>query len=117
MLEAATPGLVICLAVGGLIYVLAPIMLGVAFVLSKRVKVASDVVEWLFKIAVGFLAFFALAGFVTGRFWFSDWWNFVGGWALVLCWAVLITVLALVYRGLKSGQSRPPSSGYTSNWG
>jgi len=117
VLDAATPGLVICLAVGGFIYVLAPIMLGVAFVLSRRVKVASDVIEWLFKIALGFLAFFALAGFMAGRFWFADWWAFVGGWALTLCWVVLIAVLALVYRALRAGQPRPPTSGYTSNWG
>ena len=45
------PGLCICLAVGGLIYVLAPMMLAVAFGLASRVKVARDQVRRAFASA------------------------------------------------------------------
>lgn len=115
VVTAATPGLLICLVIGGLIYLLAPIMLGLAFVLSSRVKVAQQQIRQGFYVALGFLGFFALAGLVTGRLWFTDWWSFVGGWSLAICWAMLVTVLLRVYRALKRRTPTPPP--YTSNWG
>ena len=117
VLAAVTPGVYICLAIGGFVYQLAPIMLAVAFVLSKRITVAADQVRHLFLVVLGFLGLIALAGMMLGRIWFSDWWSLVGGWACFLCWVVLIVTAALVFRALKQGPTRPPFSGYTSNWG
>ena len=48
--DAAMPGLCICLAVGGLVYVLAPILYAIAFGLSGRVKVARQPVRVAFAI-------------------------------------------------------------------
>ncbi len=115
IVNAATPGLLICLAIGGLIYLFAPIMLMLALVLSNRVKVAQQQIRQAFYLALGFLGFFALAGLITGRVWFTDWWSFVGVWALVISWAMLVAVLAMVYRALKRRLPQPPR--YSSNWG
>jgi hypothetical protein len=71
----------------------------------------------VYATALGFLGLLALAGFMMGYFWFLDWWSFVGGWALAFCWIMLVTVVVMVYRGLKNGAPRPPASGYSSNWG
>ncbi|MET1004448.1 MAG: hypothetical protein ABWX96_02800 [Propionibacteriaceae bacterium] len=112
---AATPGLLIVLAVGGFVHPLAPIMFGVAFFLSQRVKVAQAGVRRAFFIAIGFLGLIAVVG-LLGWISFTDWWNTLAWWSLVACWAMLITIAVVVYRGLKSGPPRPPT-GYTSNWG
>lgn len=116
--QAATPGLCICLLVGGLVPPLAPILLVVAFVLSKRVQVAQQTVRRVFGIALGFLALLSMATLVLGdRLWFTDWWDFVGRCGWLECWVVLLSVVLVVGRGLRSGSPRPPTSGYTSNWG
>ncbi len=115
VLTAATPGLLICLGVGGLLFLLAPIMLGLAFVLSSRVTVAQRQIRKTFSVALLLLGFIALAGLVTDRLWFTDWWSFVGVWALLICWTMLVTVLVMVYLALKRRTPQPPR--YTSNWG
>lgn len=116
--HAATPGLCICLLVGGLIAPIAPILLGVAFVLSKRVQVARQTVRQVFGIALGFLGLLSAATLVLGdRLWFTDWWDFVGRCGWIECWLVLLAVVLVVYRALKSGALPPPTSGYSSNWG
>jgi len=107
---AATPGLLICLVMGGVLWFLAPLMLGVGFFLSARVKVAAESVRKVFLFALGFLGFFALAGVLNAPLDFRDWWSFVGAWSLVICWVLVVTVLVLVYRGLKSGRAHPPSA-------
>jgi len=112
---ATTPGLLIVLAVGGFVHPLAPIMFGVAFFLSQRVKVAQAAVRRAFLIAIGFLGLIAVVG-LLGWISFTDWWSSLAWWSLVACWAMLVTIVVLVYRGLKAGPPRPPS-GYTSNWG
>jgi hypothetical protein len=112
---AATPGLLIVLAVGGFVHPLAPIMFGVAFFLSQRAKVAQAAIRRAFFIAVGFLSLIAVVG-LLGWISFTDWWSSLAWWSLVACWAMVITVVVLVYRGLKSGPPQRPT-GYTSNWG
>lgn len=107
---AATPGLVICLVIGGVLWFLAPIMLGVGFFLSARVKVARESVRKVYLFALGFLGFFALAGLLNAPLGFGDWWSYVGIWSLVICWVLMATVLVLVHRGLKSGRAQPPST-------
>ncbi|GAB2588850.1 MFS transporter [Microlunatus antarcticus] len=108
VVEAATPGLCIVLAVGGLIYVLAPVMLIVAVILSTRVKVAQRAVRIAFRIAAGAVAFFALVGLVRSVFDGDPWWSYVGLWSLLICWVMLGVTLLVVRQGLS--RPRPPAA-------
>jgi hypothetical protein len=115
VLDAATPGLCICLVIGGLIYLVAPIMLGVAIGLSNRVKAAQPAVHRVFLAGGGLLGLVAAFSALTNEGGFGDWWAVVGGWALMICWASLIITLILVHRTLSSpNQPQPP---YRSPWG
>lgn len=108
--NAATPGMCICLAVGGLVYVVAPILFAVAFGLSRSVKVAREQVRRVFAAGAALLGLVAIVAALTNDFGFPQWWVAVGGWSLVVCWAVLLASLVLVYRGLRAGeQPEPPS--------
>ena len=109
------PGLCICLVVGGLVYVLAPILYAIAFGLSGRVKVARPRVRAAFAIGSVFLGLVAVIATLTNDFGFGEWWSTVGAWSLVACWALLLTTLILVYRALRAGERPEPV--YRSNWG
>jgi hypothetical protein len=111
LFEAATPGVCICLAVGGFVYLIAPIMLGVAFALSSRVQVATATVRRALLTGVIVLGALALIGALTNDTSFADWWAFVGVWALMICWLMLGAVLLIVYRGLKNPAQAPPNRG------
>ena len=113
--DAAMPGLCICLAVGGLVYVLAPILYAIAFGLSGRVKVARPRVRAAFAIGSVFLGLVAVIATLTNDFGFGEWWSTVGAWSLVACWALLLTTLVLVYRALRAGEQPEPV--YRSTWG
>ena len=115
VVEAATPGLCICLAVGGLIYVLAPIMLLVAVLLSTRVQVAQRAVRTAFRIAAGAVAFFAVVGLYRSVFNGDPWWSFVGLWSLLLCWVMLGVLLLTVWQALTRPQ--PPQPPTPNPWG
>jgi hypothetical protein len=68
-------------------------------------------------IALGFLGLLSLGSLVLGEsLLFTDWWGFVGRTACLLSWLVLAATLGLVYRALRSGSPRPPSSGYPPSW-
>jgi hypothetical protein len=115
VLDAATPGLCICLTIGGLVYVLAPVLLVVALGLTSRVKVAHRQVRRAFGIGLALLAVIAtIAALTNDGSGFGAWWTVIGGWALVICWGLLLTTLLLVYRGLKSDGPPPP---IRSTWG
>ena len=64
------------------------------------------------SVALAVIGFFGLLIVDTG---FADWWRFVGGWGLLICWALLVSTLVLVYRRLKSKLPPPPT--YQSPWG
>jgi hypothetical protein len=113
--DAAMPGLCIVLAVGGLIYVLAPILYAIAFGLSGRVKVARQQVRGAFAVGSVFLGLVAVIATLTNDFGFGEWWATVGGWSLAACWALLLTTLILVYRALRAGERPEPA--YRSTWG
>ena len=116
VLDAATPGLCICLTIGGLIYVLAPVLLAVAFGLSGRVKVARRQVRQAFAIGLAVLILIGtVAALTNDGSGFAAWWTVLGGWALVICWGVLLTTLLLVYRGLRT--EGPPPPPIRSTWG
>ena len=112
--EAAMPGLCICLAVGGLVYVLAPILYAIAFGLAGRVKVAKQPVRTAFTIGSVVLGLVAIVATLTNDFGFGEWWATVGVWSLVACWALLISTLVLVYRALRAGEQPEPA--YRSSW-
>ena len=108
------PGLCICLAVGGLVYVLAPIMYAIAFGLAGRVKVAKQPVRTAFAIGSVGLGLVAIIATLTNDFGFGEWWATVGVWSLVACWALLLSTLVLVYRALRAGEQPEPA--YRSSW-
>lgn len=114
--RAVTPGVLTTLAIGGLIWAVAPVTLAVAFALaSARIEVAKASVRKVFLVALGVLAFFALVGALTSGDSFGDWWGFVGLWALFISWVVAGVLIAVVYRGLKDPGR--PSGGYQRPWG
>ena len=113
--DAAMPGLCIILAVGGLVYVLAPIFYAIAFGLSGRVRVARQQVRGAFAIGSVFLGLIAVIATLTNDFGFGQWWETVGAWSLAACWALLLTTLILVYRALRAGERPEPV--YRSTWG
>jgi hypothetical protein len=111
--DAAMPGMCICLAVGGLVYIVAPILFAIAFGLSRSVKVARDHVRRAFAAGAALLGMVGVVAALTNDEGFPQWWTLVGGWSVAVCWGVLLTTLVLVYRGLRSGQQpsqpdRPP---------
>ena len=108
VLNAATPGLCICLLIGALLYVIAPIMLGVCLGLTSRVTVAKDAVRKAFWVGVTVLAFVAVIAALVNLGGFAEWWGVVGRWALAICWVMLIATVALVYRGLRAGPPPAP---------
>ena len=111
--DAAMPGMCICLAVGGLVYYVAPILFTIAFGLSRSVQVARDQVRRAFAAGSALLGLVGIVAALTNDEGFGRWWTVVGGWSMVVCWAVLLTALVLVYRALSAGQQparpdRPP---------
>jgi len=46
---------------------------------------------------------------------FSEWWRFIGQWALLICWVLLAATLVIIYRRLKAEATHPPT--YRSPWG
>jgi hypothetical protein len=113
--DAAMPGMCIVLAVGGLVYVVAPILFAVAFGLSRSVKVARDEVRRAFAVGAALLGLVGVLTALTNVEGFGRWWVIVGAWSMAVCWAVLLTALVLVYRGLRNGQQ--PSQPYRPPWG
>ncbi|MFC7620281.1 hypothetical protein [Microlunatus sp. GCM10028923] len=113
VLKAATPGVLITLGIGGFIYLVAPLTLGIAFALANRITVAKEAVRRVFLVGLGVLAFFALVGALTNGDSFVDWWSFVGWWAVLISWCVGIALLIVIYRALRNPG---PGGGYQRPW-
>ena len=109
VLDAATPGLLVVLGVGAVVFVLAPLMVAVAFALRSRVRAAQRQVRVTLGVALGAVCFFAAVGLARAPLDFSEWWSFVGVWSLLICWFTLITIAVLVHAALKRGPGAPPS--------
>ncbi len=76
--QALTLGVIICLAVGGIVWPLAPVTLVLAFGLASRVKAGRPVVLGVFTAAVSVLVVVGVvAGLLSDGF-FSDWWELRG---------------------------------------
>lgn len=107
VVEAATPGLCICLAIGGLVYPLAPVMLVLAVFLSTRVRVAQRAVRIAFRIAAGVVGFFAVVGLFRSVLDGDPWWHFLSLWSLLICWTMLGVLLLVVGQALV--RPKPPT--------
>jgi hypothetical protein len=114
VLDAATPGLCMCLIIGGLVYVLSPILLCISVGLAGRVKVAAAEVRRAHIFAIVVLAILGVLGTLIVDTGFGDWWQFVGQWGLLICWVLLVGMLVTIYRRLKSQAPIPPT--YQSPW-
>lgn len=114
VIEAATPGLCVCLSIGGLIYVLAPIMLVIAVILSSRVRAGQRSVQFAFRGAAALLGLIGFASLFSEAALVSGWWTVVGLWALPLCWVMLVLLLVLVRHDLVRSSAPPPGP---SAWG
>ena len=101
VLDAATPGLCMCLIIGGLVYVLAPIMLCIGVGLAGRVKVAAEEVRRAHVFALVVLAVLGVLGALIVGTDFTAWWRFVGQWGLLICWVLLVSTLVTIHRRLR----------------
>lgn len=108
VLTAATPGVLIALVVGGFIWVLAPITLVIAFVLTRRMTYARKAAHTAFAAAMACLGIVGLVSIFTADGLFLDWWDSVARWGCVASWVMLVVVLILVYRAVKQGRPDPP---------
>jgi hypothetical protein len=115
VLDAATPGLCMCLIIGGLVSVLSPIILCISVGLAGRVNVAKAEVRRTYLFGIGLLAVIGVLGLLVVDTGFAEWWGFLSSWGLLMCWALLLSTLAMIYRRLKSDDSIPPT--YRSPWG
>jgi hypothetical protein len=109
VIDAATPGLCMCLIIGGLVYVLSPILLCISLGLAGRVKVAAAEVRRAHIFGIVLLAIIAFIGTLMIDTGFSDWWGFVGRWGLLISWILLIGTLGTVYLRLKFQKPSPPN--------
>ena len=107
VLTATTPGLIICLVIGGVLAVLAPLMLVISALLANRVQAGESTVRRAFGIAVTCLI---AAAVYTGSdaYSFSEWWAGLGLIAVVFCWLMVVVVLVIVRRALKDPGSAAP---------
>jgi hypothetical protein len=110
VIDAATPGLCMCLIIGGLVYVLSPIMLCICLGLAGRAKVATTDVRRAHVFGVVVLAIMGVLGTMIIDTGFADWWRFVSQWGLLICWILLVGSLATIYRRLRAEAARPPSN-------
>lgn len=118
--EAATPGLLLVLALAVVIQVLAPVLLVVAFLLARRVLVARVAVQRAFVVALGTLGTFAVIGFFFAPLGFGDWWSFLGNWSRLVSLGVLISTVLFVRRALADGEDPTPPTPpptYRGPWG
>jgi hypothetical protein len=103
-----------CLIIGGLVFVLSPVLLCISLGLAGRVQVATVAVRRAHVFGVVVLGIMGILGTLIVDTGFGDWWRFVGQWALLICWVLLATTLATIYRRLKSQTPSPPT--YRSPW-
>lgn len=101
-LAAITPGVVITLAVGSIISVVAPVAYLSAFFLAQRVKVAGTAVRTVFALGTTVLALVAMAGLATDGILPAMWWQGLGATATWVCGITLAVVAVVVYLGLRS---------------
>ena len=110
VLAAATPGVLVTLVVGGFIWVLAPVTVVIAFLLSSRITYGRKTTRTAFAAVLAFLGLVGLLSLVTADGLFTAWWDSVAGWACFGSWVMLVATVIAVYRALKQGNPDPPST-------
>ena len=108
VLAAATPGVLITLVIGGFIWVLAPVTVIVAFVLSGRITYGRKVTRTAFAAVLSFLGLVGLLSLITADGSFSQWWDTVARWACFGSWVMIVATVIAAYRALKQGRPDPP---------
>ena len=86
---------------------MSPIILCISVSLAGRVKAAKQEIRRVFMLGLSLMAVIGVLGLLTIDTGFADWWRFVGGWGLLICWSLLISTLVLVYRRLRSDMTPP----------
>ncbi|HEY5980803.1 MAG TPA: hypothetical protein VIT41_14350 [Microlunatus sp.] len=108
VLAAVTPGVLLTLVVGGFVWVLAPVTILLAFVLSGRIQYGRKVTRTVFGAVLSFLGLVGLLSLITADGSFSQWWDTVAGWACFGSWVIVLAGAIAAYRALKQGRPDPP---------
>lgn len=108
VVAALTPGVLITLVLGGFIWILAPVTLIVAFLLSSRMTYGRKPTRTVFAAVLAFVGLAGLLSLITADGVFSQWWETVAGWACAGSWATVVAALICVHRALKLGRPDPP---------
>lgn len=97
--NAATPGMLAALIVGGLVSILAVPLLFVAHGLSARVRYRRRAMKLVFFAAeASALAFGTMAHFATYSYFdVGLWWDAVSGWASINSWVVILISLWMMW--------------------
>lgn len=104
VMEAVTPGVLFPLLIGGFIFYVAPVMLVIAGLFSRRVSVRSRYVRTTFAITGGFVALVALVSLFGEGLTFETWWRNLATASVLMCWASLLAVVVIVQTGLTRGE-------------
>lgn len=112
VLAAATPGLVVTLVVGGLVWVLAPVTVVLAALLARRMTHGRRASRIAFGAVFALLALVGLVGFVTADGVFSLWWDNIARWACLGSWVLLAATLMAAYHGLRHARPDLPPPGH-----
>jgi len=96
------------------VYALSPIILCISVGLAGRVKVATAEIRRTFMLGMGLLAVIGVIGLLVIDTGFGEWWRFLGTWGVLICWALLVSTLVMVYRRLKPENPPPPT--YRAPW-
>lgn len=108
VLAAVTPGVLITLVIGGLIWTLAPVTVVVAYLLTGRMTYGRTPTRATFGAVLGLLGAVGLLALVTADGLFSQWWATLAGWACFGSWVLLAATIIAAYRALKQGRPDPP---------
>lgn len=101
VLAAATPGVLVTLVIGAFIWVLAPVTVIIAFLLTGRMTYGRKPTRTTFAAVLAFLGLVGLLSLVTAADSFSDWWDSVAAWACFGSWVLLVATVVAVYRELR----------------
>lgn len=114
VIAATTPGVIICLLIGAVIYILSPVTLVVAAVLVRRVRVEAGLVRLMIGVGLGIVVLVTVVSTLSVTFGFSDWWDGIAWAGMFVSWALVVAIPLVVLRALRRGDlPMPPRS----NWG
>lgn len=107
MARGATPGVLICLALGALVQPLAVALLVVSSVLASRIRYRTTTIARLFTITIGVVLALGLITMVTGRGTFDPfaWYEASAGWAGLANLILVVAVPLIVGEALRRGEA------------